>query len=145
MKYLTFREKTLHQWQLSNTLMIKEKCYFYNGKYEKVLTFLWLCFATPACPSASSYILEVIAKVKVPEQDFDKKPKSMDDVFAGYKSIVLRRLVLGNKWTPLLNRKNLSNNSTWDFEPIFDTRNRYGLCQGQNFVFSSLVFFENLD
>ena len=26
----------------------------------------------------------------------------------------------------------LSNNSTWDLEPIFDIRNLYGLCSGQN-------------
>ena len=30
--------------------------------------------------------------------------------------------------TPLLNGKKLSSNSTWDFEPIFDTRNPYGSC-----------------
>ena len=42
-----------------------------------------------------------------------------------------------------LNGKNLSNNSSWDFEPIFDTRNSYGLCPGQNCFSRSLVFFVN--
>ena len=42
-------------------------------------------------------------------------------------------------------RKKLSNNFTWDFEHIFDIRDPFGLCPGQNFVYSSLVFFENPD
>ena len=45
--------------------------------------------------------------------------------------------------TPNLNGKKLSNNSTWDFEPIFDSRNPYGLCPGQNFVYSNLSFSIN--
>ena len=40
-----------------------------------------------------------------------------------------------------LNGKNLLNNSSWDFEHIFDTRNSYGLCPGQNCFSKSLVFF----
>ena len=48
-------------------------------------------------------------------------------------------------WQPILhlNVKNLLNNSSWDFEPIFDTRNSYGLCPGQNCFFRSLVFLVN--
>ena len=42
-----------------------------------------------------------------------------------------------------LNGKNLLNNSSWDFEHIFDTRNSYGLCLGQNCFSKSLVFFVN--
>ena len=46
-------------------------------------------------------------------------------------------------YTPNLNGKKLLNNSTWDFEPIFDTKNPCGLCPGKNFVYSSLVFSVN--
>ena len=39
--------------------------------------------------------------------------------------------------------KKLSSNSKWDFEAIFNTTKLYGLCPGQNFVYSSLVFSVN--
>ena len=42
--------------------------------------------------------------------------------------------------TPHLKGKKLSNNSTWDFEHIFDIRDPFGLGPGQNFVHSSFVF-----
>ena len=47
--------------------------------------------------------------------------------------------------TPHLNGIKLSNSSLCDFESIFDIGNPNGLCPGQNFVCSSLVFFENQD
>ena len=47
--------------------------------------------------------------------------------------------------TSNLKGKKLSNNSTWDFEHIFDIKDLFELCPGQNFVYSSLVFFENPD
>ena len=42
-----------------------------------------------------------------------------------------------------LNGKNLLNNSSWGFEHIFDTRNSYRLCPGQNYFSRTLVFFVN--
>ena len=42
-----------------------------------------------------------------------------------------------------LNRKNLLNNSSWDFEPIFDTRNSCGLCPSQKIFSNCMVFLVN--
>ena len=44
-----------------------------------------------------------------------------------------------------LNGKNLLNNSSWDFEPIFDSRNSYGYCPAPIFFSRSLVYFVNPD
>ena len=46
-------------------------------------------------------------------------------------------------YTLHFNGKNLSNNSSWDFEPIFDTRNSYALSPSKK-NYSCLVFFVNI-
>ena len=46
----------------------------------------------------------------------------------GQKALNLLAFKVGGLTTPLSNGKKLSNNSTWGFEPFFDTKNPYGLC-----------------